>query len=97
MQFPLLAGILGLQGPELIIIFILILVLFGAKKLPEFARGLGKASGEFRRAKDEFEHEIHRASEEVRVEEDHRKQQFADTQHAAATQNEEEIGGSKKA
>ena len=39
-------------------IFVIILVLFGAKKLPELARGVGKAMGEFKKARDEFEHEI---------------------------------------
>jgi sec-independent protein translocase protein TatA len=50
-------------GSEWIWIFLAILVLFGAKKLPELARGLGKSLGEFRRAKDEFEREIHHAGE----------------------------------
>jgi TatA/E family protein of Tat protein translocase len=49
-------------GSEWIWIFLAILVLFGAKKLPELARGLGKSLNEFRRAKDEFEREIHNAS-----------------------------------
>ncbi|MDB6070599.1 MAG: hypothetical protein JWL81_1770, partial [Verrucomicrobiales bacterium] len=35
---------------------------FGAKKLPEFARGLGKSMGEFKKARNEFEQEIHRAT-----------------------------------
>ncbi|MBP7950246.1 MAG: twin-arginine translocase TatA/TatE family subunit [Verrucomicrobiales bacterium] len=75
MNASFFSGILGLQGPELIIIFVLILLLFGAKKLPEFARGMGRSLGEFRKAKDEFEQEIHRAGEEVRVEEEKKKQQ----------------------
>jgi sec-independent protein translocase protein TatA len=53
--------------PEMIIIFIVILLLFGAKKIPDLARGFGKASGEFKRAKDEFEREITQAEKEVRV------------------------------
>lgn len=39
--------------PELIIIFILILLLFGPKKLPEFAKFLGKTIKEFRKTVDE--------------------------------------------
>jgi TatA/E family protein of Tat protein translocase len=49
----------------LIIIAILILVLFGAKKLPTFARSLGKSMGEFKKARTEFEKELHNAQEEV--------------------------------
>lgn len=66
MNYPhLLAGIGPLGTPELVIIAILVLILFGAKKLPTFARSLGKSMGEFRKAKDEFERELHSAQEEV--------------------------------
>lgn len=51
--------------PEMIIIFVVVLLLFGAKKLPELARGMGKSLGEFKKAKDEFEHEITRSENEV--------------------------------
>ncbi len=60
-----IAGIGPLGTPELIIIAILVLILFGAKKLPTFARSLGKSMGEFRKAKDEFERELHSAQDEV--------------------------------
>src|SRR4051812_26048250 len=53
-----LASLFNLAGPDLIVIFFIILLLFGAKKLPELAKGLGQAVKEFSRAKDEFEHEI---------------------------------------
>lgn len=49
----------------MVVIFLIILLLFGAKKLPQLARGLGKSMGEFKKAKDEFEHEITRAEDEV--------------------------------
>ena len=51
--------------PEMVVIFLIILLLFGAKKLPQLARGVGKSLGEFKKAKDEFEHEITRAEDEV--------------------------------
>ena len=44
--------------PEMVMIFVVILLCFGPKKLPELARGIGKAMGEFKRAREEFEHEI---------------------------------------
>jgi sec-independent protein translocase protein TatA len=43
---------------ELLIVFAVILLLFGATKLPELARSLGKASGEFKKARMESEKEI---------------------------------------
>ncbi|NWK54411.1 twin-arginine translocase TatA/TatE family subunit [Verrucomicrobiaceae bacterium N1E253] len=56
-------GTLGTQ--EMVIIFLIVLLLFGAKKLPQLARGVGKSMGEFKKAKEEFEHEISRAEEEA--------------------------------
>jgi len=55
-----LATFFNLGGPDLIIILVIVLVLFGAKKLPELARGLGQAVKEFSKAKEEFENEITR-------------------------------------
>jgi sec-independent protein translocase protein TatA len=56
-----LATIMNLGGPDLLIILLLVLVLFGAKKLPELARGMGQAVKEFQKAKDEFSDELHKA------------------------------------
>lgn len=57
----LLASFMNLAGPDLIVILLIILVLFGAKKLPELARGMGQAVKEFQKAKDEFSDELHNA------------------------------------
>ena len=56
-----LASFMNLAGPDLIVILLIILVLFGAKKLPELARGMGQAVKEFQKAKDEFSDELHKA------------------------------------
>ncbi|QQL43684.1 Sec-independent protein translocase subunit TatA/TatB [Sulfuriroseicoccus oceanibius] len=53
-------------GQEMWIVFVLILLLFGAKKLPELARGMGKSMGEFKKAREEFEKEITSAEKEVK-------------------------------
>ena len=46
-------------GPtEMILIVAAVLILFGASKIPELARSLGKASGEFKKAKIETENEL---------------------------------------
>ena len=44
----------GMGMGEWLIIFLIILLLFGAKRLPEIARSLGKATNEFKKAKDEL-------------------------------------------
>jgi len=46
------------SGPDLIILLVIVLVLFGAKRLPELARGLGQSVNEFKKAKDEFDKEV---------------------------------------
>jgi sec-independent protein translocase protein TatA len=60
-SMTLLASFMNLAGPDLIVILLIILVLFGAKKLPELARGMGSAIKEFQKAKDEFTDELHTA------------------------------------
>ena len=60
-DMSLLASFMNLAGPDLIVILLIILVLFGAKKLPELARGMGQAVKEFQKAKDEFNDELHKA------------------------------------
>jgi sec-independent protein translocase protein TatA len=52
-------------GPEMFLIFMVLLLLFGAKKLPQLARGIGKSVGEFRKAREEFEDEIRKGGEEL--------------------------------
>ena len=51
--------------PELIIILVLALIIFGPRKLPELGRSLGKSIGEFRRASNELRSTL---EEEIRVE-----------------------------
>jgi sec-independent protein translocase protein TatA len=50
---------------EMVIIAGLVLVLFGAKKLPTFARSLGQSMAEFTKAKREFENELTAATSDV--------------------------------
>jgi sec-independent protein translocase protein TatA len=52
---PTIASILNLAGPDLIVILLIVLLLFGSKKLPELARGMGRAMKEFGAARDEIE------------------------------------------
>ena len=54
----IIASIMNLMGPDMIIILLIVLLLFGAKKLPELARGMGRAVQEFSAARDEIEKEF---------------------------------------
>lgn len=51
-------GLLNLGGGEIILILALVLILFGAKKLPELARGMGQGIKEFKKATREVTEEI---------------------------------------
>jgi sec-independent protein translocase protein TatA len=63
-QFALIGG---LQGPELIFLLIVILIFFGAKKLPELAKGLGQGIKEFKKATKDVQQDLHQAMEEDSV------------------------------
>jgi sec-independent protein translocase protein TatA len=61
---PLFGMIPG--GPEMIVILLIVVLLFGANKLPKLARSSGQALGEFRRGREEIETELRAgATEEV--------------------------------
>ena len=55
--------------PELIIIFVIALIIFGPRKLPELGRSLGKSLAEFKRASNELKSTL---EEEIRIEEQQR-------------------------
>ena len=55
---PSLLFLGSLGGPELIVIVLFVIVFFGAKKIPELARGLGKGIREFKDATKEIKDEI---------------------------------------
>jgi TatA/E family protein of Tat protein translocase len=64
--------------PELIVIFVIALIIFGPRKLPELGRSLGRSLNEFKRASNELKHTL---DEEIRVEE----QRTAEQQRTEAT------------
>jgi sec-independent protein translocase protein TatA len=58
---------LVMPGPtEWVVILVIVLVLFGAKKLPELARSLGQGMNEFRKAREEFDKELQQAGQDVK-------------------------------
>jgi sec-independent protein translocase protein TatA len=54
----MIASILNFAGPDMMVILLIVFLLFGAKKLPELARGMGRAVKEFSAARDEIEKEL---------------------------------------
>ena len=52
---PTIASLLNFAGPDMMVILLIVLLLFGAKKLPELAKGMGRAVKEFNAARDEIE------------------------------------------
>ena len=57
---------IGMPGPmEMFLILVVVLVLFGAKKIPELARSLGKATKEFKQAKSAFNDAVHEPPEQI--------------------------------
>ena len=56
------------MGPgvwEVLVIFLVIIIFFGAKKIPELARGLGLGLREFKKAKQEIKDEVKNVTDEV--------------------------------
>ena len=54
-------------GPmEIALIIVVLVLLFGAKKIPELARSLGRASQEYKKAKDDFLKEVNQPAEDVK-------------------------------
>ena len=54
-MYIMFASIMNLVGPDMMVILLIVLLLFGAKKLPELARGMGQAVKEFSAARDDIE------------------------------------------
>jgi sec-independent protein translocase protein TatA len=52
---------LGMGGSELLIVLVAVLILFGAKRIPEFAKGLGQGIKEFKKASSGMTNEFHNA------------------------------------
>jgi sec-independent protein translocase protein TatA len=56
---------MNLGAQELILIFLVILIFFGAKKIPELAQGLGKGVKEFRKAVKDVQEDVEQESKKI--------------------------------
>jgi sec-independent protein translocase protein TatA len=84
-----LAFIGNFGGGEIILIFLIVLLLFGAKKVPELFRSLGKGVNEFRKAKNEWEQDIQDVMNQEPLE-DHDFDQKASSEKETEKVNSEE-------
>lgn len=76
----------NLAGPDMLIIALIMLLLFGAKKLPELARGLGQSLNEFKKAREDVEHEFRQGQQDVQAREAQNRQPYNPAATAASTQ-----------
>lgn len=53
-------------GMELFLIILVVLLLFGAKRIPELARGIGQGIQEFRKASDDIKKEIDKGADDIK-------------------------------
>ncbi|MGQ1888939.1 Sec-independent protein translocase subunit TatA/TatB [Thermophagus sp. OGC60D27] len=72
----------GISMGEIFVIFLVILLLFGADKIPEFARMLGKGMNEFRKAADDLKKEFEESTDDL-------KEDLGEVQHYLKEQKDE--------
>jgi sec-independent protein translocase protein TatA len=78
---PLFGAVPG--GPEMIVILLVLVLLFGANKIPKLARSTGQAMGEFKKGREQIEEEL----DEMQGEDDDTDTEFVDTEMNSETNN----------
>lgn len=91
MEMNTLVAMFGLGGQEIILILVVILLLFGAKKIPELARGLGTGIKEFKKATENVNDEIQKA-----IEEEPKKEKIVQEASSQSNTSEKEDNSSPK-
>jgi sec-independent protein translocase protein TatA len=81
--FPLFPGLPG--GPELLIVLLVLVLLFGANKIPKLARSTGQAMGEFRRGREEIEKELEEATGADTADAEEEEDELVDTSDIGAS------------
>ena len=77
---PLFGAVPG--GPEMIVILLVLVLLFGANKIPKLARSTGQAMGEFKKGREQIEEELDEMQD---GEEDDTDTEFVDTEMTSET------------
>ena len=80
---------LNMGGGEIALIMVAVLLLFGGKKLPELARGLGKGIREFKDASEGVKREIHRNINSVTTEEEEAKEELNHSAYHHPTEDQQ--------
>ena len=84
----------GSIGPlELLIIFLIVLLVFGANRLPELARGLGKGMREFRKAAEDIKDELQVPDEDFLPSDEEKKSKLKDKNDQAEEDNKLDLMG----
>ena len=78
---PLFGAIPG--GPEMIVILLVLVLLFGANKIPKLARSTGQAMGEFKKGREEIEDEL----EEMQGDDEDADTDFVETEMGSNSNN----------
>lgn len=83
-----LAFFQNINGPEILLIFLVILLLFGAKRLPELFKSFGKSIREFKKATSEIEDDLRTAMDENGQHNEYQDKNIASQASSAPTQVE---------
>ena len=87
----------GMGHIEILIIFLIILLIFGAKRIPEMAQGLGKGIREFKRASSDIQYELESSQyEEEKPRPRRRKEKPAEAAEAEAENKETKAESSQE-
>ncbi|MCC6937734.1 MAG: twin-arginine translocase TatA/TatE family subunit [Flavobacteriales bacterium] len=71
----MIALLFDISGGELLVVLVFILIFFGAKGIPDIARGMGRFMRQVREASNEVQREIHKGANEIRrTTEEHQRQ-----------------------
>lgn len=91
MYTGVLLEFLNMGGSEIMLIMLVVLLLFGGKKLPELARGLGKGIRDFKDASEGVKREIHRNINAVDIDEELNAERNTTTAKSATETLEEQM------